>query len=41
LSKPVHHLYLSAAVERCLASDAHAMKHAASVIAFSAPGREN
>src|SRR5215467_7421883 len=32
LSKPVHHLYLSAAVERCLASDTHAMKHAASVI---------
>lgn len=40
LSKPVHHLYLSAAVERCLSVEEHEVTHTASIITLPAPGHE-
>ncbi|HKS74931.1 MAG TPA: response regulator [Terriglobales bacterium] len=41
LSKPVHHLYLSAAVERCLASERQEISHGASVITLPPPAEGN
>ncbi len=42
LTKPVHHLYLSAAVERCLQLDTSALRsQAASVITLPHPCEEN
>ena len=41
LSKPVQHLYLSAAVEQCLASEPEAITHSASVITLPSACAEN
>jgi CheY-like chemotaxis protein len=41
LSKPVQHLYLSAAVEQCLASEPEPITHSASVITLPSASAEN